>query len=147
MKLSTKGRYGVRFMLDLALHAAGRNVTLKEISDRQAISEKYLWQIVSPLKQHGLIQAVAGPGGGYALTRSADSITLGEILTVLEGGAVLNDCMDDGKPCRRLESCAAGEMWAEVNRGIAKVLNAFTLGAMVERQHRLDGERSPNYSI
>ena len=84
MKLSARSRYGARFLLDLAVTDGGRAVSLKDVAARQGISEKYLWQVVNPLRAAGLVEAVRGPGGGYRLARSPDSIRISEIMEAVE---------------------------------------------------------------
>lgn len=147
MKVSTKGRYGVRFMMDLADHGERGNVTLREISRRQAISEKYLWQVVNPLKKEGLIRAVAGPGGGFALARPPAAITLGDILDVLEGGNGLVPCTDEPAECGRSNACAAREVWKEVAQTLTETLASITLADMVEKQRTMEQRSVKEYCI
>lgn len=147
MRISTKGRYGVRFMMDLVAHEGEGNVTLKKVAERQAISEKYLWQIVNPLRKEGLIRAVAGPGGGYALAQSAASITLRDILAVLEGSDMPAACVVDPSGGPRGNECAAREMWCEVGARIGEVLNSITLRDLADRQRALTGSPPWDYAI
>ena len=147
MKVSTKGRYGVRFLMDLVTHNETKNVTLKEVAERQSISEKYLWQVVTPLKKAGLIRAVAGPGGGYTLAKPPAAITLNDILDVLEGGSALVDCHTEPSVCVRSNICAAREVWKEVADKIAEVLTSITLGDMAEKQRAMSEAEFLNYSI
>lgn len=147
MRISTKGRYGVRFLMDLADPERRGNVTLREVSDRQAISEKYLWQVADPLKKAGLIRAVAGPGGGYTLARAATSITLRDILAVLEGDNALVACPDEPPASSRSNAVAAREMWKEVDEKLAAVLDSITLADMAEKQIALDQGAVRGYCI
>jgi Rrf2 family protein len=147
MRLSTKGRYGVRFLMDLVLHNAAGNVTLREVAQRQEISEKYLWQIVSPLKKAGLIRAVAGPGGGYALARPPASITLRDILVVLEGDFSLAPCTQEPQTCARSAACAPRAIWQEVDEKIAVILKSVTLKTMADRQQAMLQKQTNEYSI
>ncbi len=147
MKISTKGRYGVRFMMDLALNGVNTNVTLKKIAERQGISEKYLWQIVTPLKTAGLIRSVAGPGGGYSLTRTPATITLHEIIDALEGDGGLVDCLPASSVCSRSNSCAAREMWKDVEERIGRILDSLSLQDLVQKQLTLQERKSSNYVI
>ena len=94
MKLSTKGRYGVRLMFDLALHYGEGTVSLKDVAKRQGISEKYLWHLIPPLKNAGLINSTRGSQGGYVLAKPPHLISLKEILLVLEGSMCLVDCTE-----------------------------------------------------
>jgi Rrf2 family protein len=147
MRVSTKGRYGVRFMMDLANHAKEGNVTLREVSRRQAISEKYLWQVVNPLKKEGLIRAVAGPGGGFTLARSPTAITLGDILAILEGEVSLVSCTDEPAACSRGNACAAKEVWKEVGRELTETLASITLADMAEKQRSMEQRVVKEYCI
>lgn len=134
MKLSTKGRYGVRLMFDLALHHGEGPVTLKDVAKRQGISEKYLWHLIPPLKNAGLITATRGAHGGYVLAKPPHLITLKETLQVVEGSMCLVDCTDQPSLCQRSGSCVAREVWAEVTDRMLQALASFTLEDMVEKQ-------------
>jgi Rrf2 family transcriptional regulator, cysteine metabolism repressor len=146
MKLSTRGRYGVRIMLELALHFGEGPVLLKDIAERQAISEKYLWQLINPLKSMGLIKSIRGARGGYVLARDPAEINLREILRILEGSLCLVDCVDDPAACDRSESCITREIWSETSKNISQSLESMTLGKMVER-HKNRGDGALGYSI
>ncbi len=147
MKISTKGRYGVRFLMDLAVNGRNSNVTLKTIAARQAISEKYLWQIVMPLKAAGLISSVAGPKGGYRLARDPATITLREIIAALEGDGGLVACLSSSSTCSRSNSCAAREVWEEVEARIANALESFSLQYLAAKQRKYAGNESLSYVI
>ena len=114
--ISTKGRYALRVMLDLAEHADGRAMPLKEIAERQGISKKYLEIIVKELVKGGLIQGSSGKGGGYRLCRDAADYTVGEILELTEGSLALVACLaGDAPPCDRARQCKTLPMWAELD--------------------------------
>jgi Rrf2 family protein len=147
MKISTKGRYGLRFLIDLADHERRGNVTLREVSRRQAISEKYLWQVVNPLKKAGLIRAASGPGGGYALAREAKEVTLRDILAVLEGEEVFVSCTQEPDACPRSSACASREVWREVDEKLTGVLESITLAGMVEKQAAINRVLAGEYAI
>ncbi|MGQ9661918.1 MAG: RrF2 family transcriptional regulator [Kiritimatiellia bacterium] len=147
MRISTKGRYGVRFMMDLADHEKQGNVTLRDVSRRQAISEKYLWQVVNPLKKKGLIRALAGPGGGYAIAREASTITLHDILAVLEGDNGLVVCTHEPTVCPRNNGCAAREIWKQVDERLTNILNSITLADMVDKQRAVAQKSALEYCI
>ena len=134
MKLSTKGRYGVRFMFDLALHYKSGTVSLKDVARRQGISEKYLWHLIPPLKNAGLINSTRGSHGGYELAKHPAEITLREVLTVLEGPMSLVECIDKPSLCERSDSCIAREIWTEVAENMLASLDSFTLERMMEKQ-------------
>jgi Rrf2 family protein len=138
MGISTKGRYGVRFMIDLALHPDGGAVALKDVARRQGISEKYLWQVLAPLKTAGLILATRGARGGYALARSPSKITLREIVTTIEG----DDLLVSGD-----ESAAIGALWRELEDRLLKAMEAVSLRDLAERQRATDEAVSPSYAI
>jgi len=136
MKLSTRGRYGVRLMLELALHYGEGPIQLKEIAERQGISEKYLWQLINPLKTTGLVTSQRGVHGGYALGKAPESITVKEILQILEGSLCLVDCVDNPSLCERAPSCITRDIWGEASKDMQRSLQNTTLAAMVERQKR-----------
>ncbi len=145
MKLSTKGRYGVRLMLDLALHEGTEPVVLKDIAARQEISEKYLSNIIPLLRNAGLVHAVRGSQGGYTLARPPREITLKEILLVLEGSMCIVECIEQPALCQRSEDCYVRDVWGEVTGKMMEVLESFTLQSMMER--RSIKHKVPRYSI
>lgn len=147
MKISTKGRYGVRFMVDLVAHSTEGNVTLKEVAKRQAISEKYLWQIVNPLKAVGLLRAIAGPGGGYTLAKPPSAVTLRDILAVLEGDCTLVACVTTPTVCPRSSACASREVWRELDGKLAEAMQSITLSDMVAKQKALTADAPLEYAI
>ncbi len=134
MKLSTRGRYGVRLMLDLALHYGEGPILLKDIAERQGISEKYLWQLINPLKTTGLVNSLRGAHGGYVLGKSPEAISIKAILQVLEGSLCLVDCVDNPALCERSISCISRDIWGEASKNMQQTLEDTTLAAMVERQ-------------
>jgi Rrf2 family protein len=134
MKLSTRGRYGVRLMLDLALHYGEGPILLKDIAERQGISEKYLWQLINPLKTTGLVNSLRGAHGGYVLGKAPESISIKAILQVLEGSLCLVDCVDNPALCKRSLSCISRDIWGEASKNMQQTLEDTTLAAMVERQ-------------
>lgn len=134
MKLSTKGRYGARLMMDLALHYGKGPIALKEIAKRQEISEKYLWQLIVPLKIAGLINSTRGPQGGYTLSKEPSEITLRDIINVLDGPLCIVDCVDKPTICSRSETCVTRNVWAEVSDKISEVLGSITLEDMIKEE-------------
>jgi len=134
MKLSTRGRYGVRLMLDLALHYGEGPILLRDIAERQEISEKYLWQIINPLKTTGLVNSLRGAHGGYVLGKPPESISIKAILQVLEGPLCLVDCVDNPSLCERAPSCISRDIWGDASKSMQQTLEDTTLAAMVERQ-------------
>ncbi len=148
MKLSTKGRYGVRLMIDLAAHYGEGPILLREIAKREEISEKYLSNLVNPLKATGLVEATRGVHGGYVLAKPPDEITMQEIVEVLEGSLCLVDCVEKPLICSRTSRCIAHDLWKEMAQGMAQVLKKYTLADMVVRQKaKRDNLTHDNYVI
>jgi Rrf2 family protein len=147
MKLSTKGRYGVRLMLDLAAHYGEGPVLLKEISRREDISEKYLWQLINPLKSVGLIHATRGAHGGYVLAKAPSEITVKDIFEVVEGPICLVDCIEKPATCKRSDFCIARDLWGDASKALAETLAKTTLASLVERQKDKKQRQSVNYDI
>ena len=138
MKISTKGRYALKLMLDLAIHGGGKPVSLKDAAGRQLISEKYLEQIVTPLSRAGLVRSVRGAGGGYLLTRAPQEYTVGDILRPLEGDLAPVECATDAEFCHRCGECVTVALWQEIHRAVSQVVDNTTLADLVERQKKLD---------
>ncbi len=148
MKISTKGRYGLRAMMDLAAHGKGNApVYLSDIAKRQGISDKYLEHIFATLHKAGLVKALRGRKGGYLLSRMPDDITLNEILTVLEGPCNLVDCVSDTRVCSKTETCATRELWTMLGTQITDTLKAFTLAKLAERQQEKVTQEPIMYNI
>ncbi len=132
MKLSTKSRYSVTALYELALHYGEGAVPLKEVSEAQGISENYLEQLMSTLRKKGLVQSVRGAQGGYMLAKSPCAISIGEIITAIEGPIALVDCLlaDAGakdQACTRAGACVTRNVWGKVGDSIRQVLNSITL--------------------
>ena len=147
MKLSTKGRYGARLMLDLALHFGKRPVLLKDVAERQEISEKYLGHLIPPLKAAGLINSSRGAHGGYILARSPEDITLGEIIQAVEGSLSLVECVATPGVCHRVGFCVTRDIWNQMGEKMAEVLESITLQDMAQRQQQKQKSQSLMYSI
>ena len=148
MKISTKGRYGLRAMMDLATHGEGHTpVFLSDIAKRQGISDKYLEHIFSSLHKAGLVKSLRGRKGGYLLNRLPGDITVNEILTVLEGPCNLVDCVSDTTACPKTEICATREVWTILGNKIQETLKGFTLAKLAERQKEKISEEPIMYSI
>ncbi|MCD6459056.1 Rrf2 family transcriptional regulator [bacterium] len=133
MKLSTKGRYGTRLMLDLALRYQQGPILLKDISSRQEVSEKYLWQLISLLKNAGLVISTRGAHGGYEIARAPKQITLKEIVLTLEGPLGLVECVGETTLCAHANLCTTREIWKEISEKILEILSSFTLADMVKK--------------
>lgn len=132
MKLTTKGRYAVTAMLDLALHYQGDPVVLSDISDRQDLSLAYLEQLFAKLRKQGLVASTRGPGGGYSLARPADAITLAEVIDAVDESVDATRCGGLGN-CHGDHQCLTHELWVELSDHINDFLQSRTLGAMVHR--------------
>lgn len=132
MKISTKGRYALRLMLDLALHGGDGPVALGEVSRRQEISEKYLEQLTPALSKAGLVRSVRGAGGGYLLTRTPAEYTVGEILRAQEGDLAPVACAGKDGSCERAERCVTVELWNRVREAVDGVVDSVTLQSLVD---------------
>jgi len=132
MKLSTKGRYGVRAMYELAVRQQKRPVPLSEIAAGQEISEAYLEQLMAKLKGAGLIKSVRGAQGGYLLARDAKDITVGEILRPLEGTVGPTECAGEASACPGTNCCAVHTIWERIKEGIDAVVDGITLQDVIE---------------
>ena len=135
MKISTKGRYALRLMLDLALHSGGEAIPLKEVAERQEISDKYLEQIVTQLSRAGLVRSIRGAGGGYLLTRAPEDYSVGEILRVLEGNLAPVSCANGTGCCDRAAHCVTLEVWQKIQDAVSGVVDHITLADLVHRYH------------
>ena len=136
MKLSTKIRYGMRALLDLALNYTDKPVLLKDIAKRQEISFKYLDRIFSSLKAAGLIKSIRGAKGGFVLSRLPSEIKLFDIVHALEGPINLVECVDNKSYCKRSNACVVREVWCELENVIADELKSITLQDLVEKENR-----------
>jgi len=138
VKLSTRGRYGLRAMLDIAINQGDGPITLHSISERQGISVGYLEQLMVPLKKEGLIRSVRGAQGGYLLAREPEKITVGDIIRALEGPIAPVACVSEDFPeeCDRAEGCVTRLVWAKVRDSIAEVLDSLTLADLIEEANK-----------
>ena len=134
MLISTKGRYALRVMIDLAENQKDGYVPLKETADRQEISEKYLEGILKTLVQQNMLTGVRGKGGGYRLTRAPENYTVGEILRLTEGSLAPVACLEPGaKPCPRMAQCRTISMWEGLDRIISQYLDGITVADLMRR--------------
>ncbi len=140
MKISTKGRYALRLMLDLALHNTGEYVTIKSISARQEISDKYLEQIITQLSRAGFVKSIRGAQGGYRLAKAPEEYTVGAILRLIEGSLAPVSCLEEGAdPCLRSGQCATLDVWKQMYEAINNVVDNITLADLVDKQNSLTG--------
>ncbi len=147
MKLSTKGRYGTRALLELALHPRERPVPLKDIAQSQQISLPYLEHLITPLISGGIIRSTRGARGGVWLARSPQEIKLSEVIGLLEGSIAPVECVNDPKYCSRSELCVTRDIWGELKKVIDGVLESTTLQDLVERQKRKEQPDEVMYYI
>lgn len=139
MKISTKGRYALRIMIDLADHDTGDYMALKEIAKRQEISEKYLESIVSSLVRADFVTGLRGKGGGYKLTRSPADYTVGSILRLTEGNLAPVACLDCmPNTCARSAKCKTLPMWEGLSRLVNEYLNGITLDKLIDMSDESD---------
>lgn len=137
MKISTKGRYAVRVMLDLALNDTGECIKVKEIAGRQGLSEKYLEQIIAILNKAGYVKSVRGAQGGYRIAGEAKDYTVGMILRLTEGSLAPVACLEMGEEeCDRCDTCETLEVWNEVYRAVNNVVDHITIGDLVDKRRK-----------
>lgn len=145
MKISTRGRYALRLMLDLALNSQDQYVTIKSISERQDISNKYLEQIITALSRAGYVKSIRGAQGGYKLARPAEEYTVGMVLRLIEGSLAPVACMDDTpNKCPRSNDCVTLDIWKKLNDAINDVVDNITLADLVN-QHKTKLMSDNNY--
>lgn len=136
MKLSTRGRYASRAMLDLALNYGKGSVSLKNIARRQEISERYLEHIMIVLLSAGLVQSTRGSRGGFSLAKLPKEIKLSQIIQAVEGSISPVACVDDPKLCNRVDACVTYEIWKKLKKAMLEVLDSVTLEDMVKMQKK-----------
>lgn len=137
MKISTKGRYAVRVMLDLALNNTGECIKVKDIAARQGISEKYLEQIIAVLNKAGYVISIRGARGGYRLAGEPKKYTVGMILRLTEGSMAPVACLEENAPeCERCETCETLEVWKELYAAVNHVIDNVTIADLVERRKK-----------
>lgn len=134
MKLSTRSRYGLRALYELAQHYGQGPLETQTIADRQAVSRKYLDAILAGMKNAGLVRSRRGAGGGHELARDPAQITVGDVIRSLEGTPLLLECVGDATTCRRAKTCVARDVWSEVEQAIHAALDGITVADLVERQ-------------
>jgi len=147
MRLSTKGRYGFRALLQLALSYGRGPVHLKHIAAKQQISLKYLEQLIASLMAAGFVKSIRGAKGGYLLTRPPHEISLSEVFQALEGSLAPVECVDDVGVCQRANFCVTRDVWKEMKEALDKVLGPLTLKDLVERHKKKTAEQKLMYYI
>jgi Rrf2 family protein len=147
MKLSTKGRYGVRALLDLALHQDEGLVPLKDIARRQEFSLPYLEHLIAPLIAAGLVKSTRGARGGVLLLQPPSKVKLSDVVQILEGSIAPVDCVNNPALCHRAASCVTRDIWIEMKRAMSRVLDSTTLQDLVERQKQKSKTETGMYYI
>ncbi len=144
MKVTTRGRYALRAMLDLALHDSGGPVLRREIAERQELSPDYVAQLFRQLRNNGLVVGVKGPSGGYLLARDPELIRIGEIVRAVEGPIAAVDCVLPmyKDPCHRLDHCIAHRLWLDLSATMAEFLDSITLADICDQARELEEIRA-----
>ena len=142
MKISTKGRYGLRMIIELAKNYNRRVISIKEIAEKNNISEKYLEQIISVLNRAGYVRSVRGAQGGYLLRKAPEEYTVGMILRLTEGSLAPVACLDEGDDvnCEKREDCVTLILWKKINDAICSVVDHITLQDLVDWQREKNGD-------
>jgi Rrf2 family protein len=144
MKLSTRGQYGTRALLELALRQEEEPVLLKDIAQSQQISLPYLQHVITPLIAGGIVRSTRGAKGGISLAKPPEQIKLSEVIQLLEGSTAPVECVDNPRICRRSASCVSRDIWGELKKVTDRVLESITIQDLVERQKE---KEQPMYYI
>ncbi|AUS97859.1 Rrf2 family transcriptional regulator [Clostridium thermosuccinogenes] len=148
MKLSTKGRYGLRAMVDLAVHSSADAVSIKSIAERQQISENYLEQVFSVLRKTGLVKSIKGAQGGYILAQEPSKIRVGDVLEVMEGNLEVVETGDEFQKGNSLvETVIASQVWDKINSCINEVVFSITLQDLVDEYKKRNSDQGYMYYI
>ncbi len=149
MKLSTKGRYGLKAMFDLALHYGDGPISLKSVAERQLISDHYLEQLIASLRKSGLVKSVRGAQGGYMLADIPSKITVGDIIRVLEGPLGPSDCVLEDEPssCDRADCCVTRTVWEKIRVSISEVIDSISLQDMIDDYEKMSNKDNYMYYI
>jgi len=147
MKLSTRGRYATRALLELALRPGDNPATLKDIAQRQQISIRYLEHLITPLVAAGIVRSMRGPKGGISLARSPQEIRLSEVIQLLEGSTAPVECLDNPGVCDRAATCVTRDVWGELRKAMDNVLGSTTIADLVERQKLKEQPQSMMYYL
>lgn len=144
MKFSTRGRYGVQIMVDLAQHATEGPISLKSVADRQKLSEHYLEQLVPELRKAGLVKSIRGSQGGYILAKSPEDIIIGDVIRILEGPIAPVDCTNESDGlscCEKTDFCVTREVWVKVRDSINDVVDSISLADLLKDGDKANGKR------
>lgn len=146
MKLSTKGKYGIKAMVDLAIHYGKLPTSIKSISKRQNISEYYLEQLFSSLRKAELIKSIRGAQGGYILNKAPSEISIADILDILEGPIEISECLENGQ-CSNKSFCASRLFWAKLKKSIDSVTQSMTLQDVIDDFNNEKNAGEKNHEI
>lgn len=143
MRFSTRGRYGVQIMVDLAQHAAEGPISLKSVADRQKLSEHYLEQLIPELRKAGLVKSIRGPQGGYELAKKPEEINIGDVIRVLEGPIAPVECTNQSGSncCEKTSFCVTREVWVKVRDSINNVVDSISLADLLKDAANPHGEK------
>lgn len=144
MKISTKGRYALLLMFDLAIHYTGEYITIRSIAKRQNISEKYLEQIITHLSRAGFVKSARGAQGGYQLSNVPEYYTVGMILRLMEGSLAPVSCVEKNTPCTQADTCITIDIWMQIQDAVSQVIDNITLSDLVEKYRKTN---APDYVI
>jgi Rrf2 family protein len=147
LKVSTKGRYGLRALIDLAMNSTGKPVLLADIARRQGLSKRYLERLFTQMRSAGIIRSVRGAAGGYVLNRPAEDIMISEVVESLEGPIRAVDCVSDPARCARSGQCVTFELWQRLGECIKEKLSGITLADLRKRQIEKNSETTEMYFI
>jgi Rrf2 family protein len=149
MKLSTKGRYGLKAMVDLAIHSQDKHIALRHIAERQDISEHYLEQLIAVLRKAGLVKSIRGAQGGYSLAVPPEEITVGDILRALEGSLAPVDCVSENvtNECAEWDCCVTRTVWKKIGDKINEVVDSITLQDLIKDYEKLNHDKEYMYYI
>lgn len=149
MKFSAKGEYGIRAVLDIALHFGEGPIQVREIARRQVIPERFLEQVMASLKKAGLVESVRGAQGGYLLTRSPARISLADVVQALEGRIAPMECVSEEtlKRCEQVDLCVVRDVWKEVQNSIVDALDSITIEDLAKKQKQREQKVASMYHI
>ncbi len=138
MKISTRGRYGLRALVDLAMHQDDKAIPLRKIAEREKISEQYLEQLFASLRKAGVVSSVRGAHGGYLLNKDPEKITAGDVIRILEGPISPVDCVMDSYNCEQANSCVTHDLWNILSKQIGELLDSYTIADLKKKAEILE---------
>ncbi len=140
MKISTKGRYGLRILLDLAIHDDGTPRLIRDIAESQQISEKYISRLIIDLRKASMVRSIRGAKGGFRLAKKPEQLTLLAIVEAMEGRLSIVDCAAKPEKCCKVDTCAAQSIWEKLNEEIRTSMQKVTLQDLIDNYYRLNAE-------